>query len=83
MAEPRLNDVMKYVLSSDIGKIPKRGNKELKKVVINGNEYRYNKEQPFSTKLTKKIQSIANTQGFKRYEILHRAGQQAKTRQAI
>ena len=83
MAEPRLNDVMKYVLSSDIGNIPKRGNKELKKVVINGKEYRYNKEQPFSTKLTKKLQSIAKTQGFKRYEILHRAGQQAKMRQAI
>ena len=31
MAEPRLNDVMKYVLSSNIGEIKKRGNKELKK----------------------------------------------------
>ena len=42
-----------------------------------------NNHSQFSTKLTKKLQSVANTQGFKRYEILHRAGKQAKMRQAI
>ena len=49
-----MKHVMDYLLNNDKAAIPKRGNKELKSIVIDGRTFRYNKEKPISNVLNKK-----------------------------
>ena len=75
--------MLDYVLSSGTGNIKTRGNKNYKKVVINDTEYYYNREKPIATKLKTKLEQIAKTQDFKRYNILKRATKGIAVRKAL
>ena len=73
MEQGGLQNVMDYVLSSKIGNIKVRNGQTYKKVVMNDTEYCYNGEKPIANKLKTKLEQIAKTQEFKRYNILKRA----------
>ena len=56
MEETLKKSVMKYVLSSEIGKIKVNNKgKQLKRVIINEKEYPYNPSKPFTERLTKNL----------------------------
>ena len=83
MAEPDYDYIMDYLISSRIGNIKTRGNKELNKVIIDEKEYSYNKDKPLSNILKKKLRTISKTQGFKRYVILKKATKGVAVRKAL
>ena len=83
MVEPDYDYIMDYVISSRVGNIKTRGNKQLNKVIIDENEYTYNKEKPFSNRLKKKLRTLSKTQGFKRYDILKTATKGIAIRKAL
>ena len=56
-----MKHVIDYLLNNDKAEIPKRGNKELKSIIVDGRKFRYNKEKPISNVLNKKLKSVANT----------------------
>ena len=39
-----MKNVIDYLLNNDKAEIPKRGNKELKSIIIDSRKFRYNKE---------------------------------------
>ena len=49
------NPVIKYLLKNDMAEIPKRGNKNLKSIIIDGRRFRYNKDKPISNALQKNL----------------------------
>ena len=83
MGAPDFNNILDYVLSSELGNIKTRGNKKLNKVVIDGKEYSYNKEKEISERLKKKLETISKTQGFKRFNILKNATKGVAVRKAL
>ena len=83
MVEPDYDYIMDYLISSRIGNIKTRGNKQLNKVIIDDNEYTYNKEKPLSNRLKKKLRTLSKTQGFKRYDILKTATKGIAIRKAL
>ena len=83
MEQGELRNVLDYVLSSGTGNIKTQGNKTYKKVIINDTEYYYNREKPIATKLKTKLEQIAKTQEFKRYNILKRATKGIAVRKAL
>ena len=83
MVEPDYDYIMDYLRSSRIGNIKTRGNKQLNKVIIDDNEYTYNKEKPLSNRLKKKLRTVSKTQGFKRYDILKTATKGIAIRKAL
>ena len=56
-----MKHVIDYLLNNDKAEIPKRGNKELKSIIVDGRKFTYNKEKPISNVLNKKLKSVANT----------------------
>ena len=56
-----MKHVIDYLLKNDKAEIPKRGNKELKSIIIDGRKFRYNKEKPISNVLNNKLKSVTNT----------------------
>ena len=83
MVEPDYDYIMDYLISSRIGNIKTRGDKELNKVIIDEKEYSYNKDKPLSNILKKKLRTISKTQGFKRYVILKKATKGVAVRKAL
>ena len=59
------NPVIKYLLKNDMAEIPKRGNKNLKSIIIDGRRFRYNKDKPISNALQKKLDTYKKTQEYK------------------
>ena len=56
-----MKHVIDYLLNNDKAEIPKRGNKELKSITLDGRKFRYNKQKPISNVLNKKLKSVTNT----------------------
>ena len=56
-----MKHVIDYLLTNDKAEIPKRGNKELKSIIIDGRKSRYNKDKLIFSVLKKKLKSVANT----------------------
>ena len=54
-----------YLLSNDLAAIPKRGRRELKSIVIENKKFRYNKDKPISTVLTKKLLTVEKTNEYR------------------
>ena len=82
MEQGVLDNILDYVLSSQLGNIKRQGNREYKAVIINDTEYRYNKEKPITGKLKTKLEQIAKTQGYKRFDVLKRATKGIAVRKA-
>ena len=59
------NPVIKYLLKNDMAEIPKRGNKNLNSIIIDGRRFRYNKDKPISNTLQKKLDTYKKTQEYK------------------
>ena len=45
--------IIKYLLENDLAEIPKRGNRQLKSIIIDGKRFRYNQDKPISNTLKK------------------------------
>ena len=56
-----MKHVIDFLLNNDKAETPKRGNKELKSITIDGRKFRYNKGKPISNVLNKKLKSVTNT----------------------
>ena len=61
------NPVIEFLLQSEQAEIPTRKNKQLKSIIIDGRRYLYNKSKPVSKILSKKLQSVRNTQEYKSF----------------
>ena len=61
------NPVIEFLLQSEQAEIPARKNKQLKSIIIDGRRYLYNKSRPVSKILSKKLQSVRNTQEYKSF----------------
>ena len=62
-----MKNVVDYLLKNDLAEIPKRGRKELKSIVIDGNKFRYNKDKPLTKKLETKLKSVKKTNEYRSY----------------
>ena len=62
-----MNNVIDYLLNNDIAEIPKRGRKELKQIIIDGQKFRYNKDKPISSRLQKKLKAVKRTNEYRSY----------------
>jgi len=47
--------------------IPRRGRRESKAIIIDGNRFRYNKDKPISKTLNEKLASVKTTSEFRSY----------------
>ena len=56
-------------MSNDLAEIPKRGRTELKSIVIDSKKFRYNKDKPISTVLTKKLLTVKKTNEYRSYAL--------------
>ena len=59
--------IIDYLLKNNLAEIPKRGNKELNSINIDGTRYVYNKDKPISVKLQKKLDTIKKTNEYRSY----------------
>ena len=57
------------ILSNDLAEIPKRGRRELKSIIIDDKKFRYNKDKPISTVLTKKLLTVKKTNEYRSYAL--------------
>ena len=48
-------------MKNQLAEIPKKGRKELKSLIIDGQKFRYNKDKPISKKLEKKLKAVKKT----------------------
>ena len=62
--------VIDYLLSNDLAEMPKRGRRELKSIIlIDDKIFRYNKDKPISTVLTKKLLTVKKTNEYISYAL--------------
>ena len=64
-----MKKVIDYLLSNDLAEIPKRGRNELKSIIIDNKKFRYNKNEPISNVLTKKLLSVKKTNEYRSYAL--------------
>ena len=67
-----MKKVINYLLSNDLAGIPKRGRRELKSIIIDDNKFRYNKDKPICSVLTKKLLTVKKTNEYRSY-VLNKA----------
>ena len=79
-----LKTAMRYVLSGGLGKVKtnKKG-KELKQITIDGLEFKYDKDKPFTGRLKKQLNDVLKRPAFKRFEILDKAVKGVRVRKAL
>ena len=59
---------MGYPLKNDLAEIPKKGRRKLKSIIINYQQFRYNKDKPLSNKFQKKLKKpVENTNEYRSY----------------
>ena len=56
-----------YLLNTNKAEIHKKGRQELKSIIIDDKKFRYNKDKPISTVLTKKLLSVKKTNECRSY----------------
>ena len=64
-----MKKIINYLLSNDLAEIPKRGRRELKSTIIDDKRFRYNKDKPISTVLTKKLLTVKKTNEYRSYAL--------------
>ena len=64
-----MKKVIDYLLSNDLAEIPKRGRRELKSIIIDDKRFRYNKDKPIPTVLTKKLLTVKKTNEYRSYAL--------------
>ena len=64
-----MKNVIDYLLSNDLAEIPKRGRRELKSIIIDDKRFRYNKDKPISTVLTRKLLTVKKTNEYRSYAL--------------
>ena len=62
-----MKNVIEYLLKNELAEIPKKGRKELKTMIIDGQRFRYNKDKPISKKLEKKLKAVKKTNDYQSY----------------
>ena len=61
-----MKKVIDYLLSNDV---PERGKRELKSIIIDEKKFRYNKDKPISSVLTKKVLTVKKTNEYRSYAL--------------
>ena len=56
-----MKKVLEYLLKNNLAQIPRKGNKEMKSIIIDDEKFRLNKDKPISKVLQKKLLSVKNT----------------------
>ena len=56
-------------MNTNKAEIPKRGRKELKSIIIDNRKFRYNKDKPISSVLTKKLLTVKKTNEYRSYAL--------------
>ena len=64
-----MKKVLEYLLTNNLAQIPKRGNKEMKSIMIDNRRFRFNKDKPISKVLQKKLVSVKNTNEYRSYAL--------------
>ena len=64
-----MKKVFEYLLTNNLAQIPKRGNNELKSIIIDDRKFRLNKEKPISNVLQKKLLTVRNTNEYRSYAL--------------
>ena len=64
-----MKKVLEYLLTNKLAQIPRRGNKEMKSIMINDKKFRFNKDKLISKVLQKKLVSIKNTNEYRSYPL--------------
>ena len=64
-----MKKIIDYLLSNDLAEIPKRGRRELKSIIMDDKRFRYNKDKPISTVLTKKLLTVKKTNEYRSYAL--------------
>ena len=64
-----MKKVINYLLSNHLAEIPKRGRRELKSIIIDDKKFRYNKDKPISSVLTKKLLTVKKTNEYRSYAL--------------
>ena len=64
-----MKKVINYLFSNDLAEIPKRGRRELKSIIIDDKKFRYNKDKPISSVLTKKLLTVKKTNEYRSYAL--------------
>ena len=64
-----MKKVLEYLLTNTLAQIPKRGNKEMKSIMIDNRRFRFNKDKPISKVLQKKLVSVKNTNEYRSYAL--------------
>ena len=64
-----MKKVINYLLSNDLAEIPKRGRRELKSIIIDDKKFRYNKDKPISSVLTKELLTVKKTNEYRSYAL--------------
>ena len=76
--------INKFILKENLGhyKLNNKG-KKLKTIVIGNTNYRYNPNKPISNKLTRRLQSVKNTNEYKANQVRERVGTRTVLKHAI
>ena len=64
-----MKKIIDYLLSNDSAEIPKPRRRELKSIIIDDKRFRYNKNKPISTVLTKKLFTVKKTNEYRSYAL--------------
>ena len=64
-----MKKIIDYLLSNDSAEIPKPRRRELKSIIIDDKKFRYNKNKPISTVLTKKLFTVKKTNEYRSYAL--------------
>ena len=66
--------VLDYLLTSEKGEILKENGRELKKLKIGDKTYNYDKTKPLTDRLKRKLTTVKQTMGYKKYELETKRG---------
>ena len=64
-----MKKVLEYLLKNNLAQIPRKGNKEMKSIIVEDKKFRLNKDKPISKVLQKKLLSVKNTNEYRSYAL--------------
>ena len=64
-----MKQIVEYLLEHDVPEIPKRGRKELKQIVVDGQKFRYHEDKQKTNRLTKTLNEVKQTNKYRRYAL--------------
>ena len=72
MVEGSERNIIDYILESNRGEIIRKGERETNFIKIDDKRYRYNRNNPISDTLKKKLNKVKKTIEYKRHELINK-----------